>query len=68
MGYKDGKPTLKNFLEEHRIDLYEKINQLKDVKIYDILSTVQEKALELYEAELEFIKAVIAICEKRGRY
>lgn len=68
MAYKDGKPTLKNFLEKHRIELYEKINQLKDVKIYDILSTVQEKDLEIYELELEFIKAVIAICEKRGRY
>lgn len=68
MGYKDGKPTLKNFLETHRIELYEKINQLKDVKIYDILSSIQEKDLELYELELEFIKAVIEICENRGRY
>ena len=40
----------------------------KDVKIYDILSNIQEKNLELYEAELEFIKAVIEICENRGRY
>lgn len=68
MAYKDGKPTLKNFLEKHRIELYEKINQLKDVKIYDILSNIQEKDLEIYEAELEFIKAVIEICENRGRY
>ena len=67
MAYKDGKPTLKNFLEKHRIELYEKINQLKDVKIYDILSTVQEKDLEIYELELEFIKAVIKIREKRRR-
>ena len=68
MAYKDGKPTLKNFLEIHRIELYEKINQLKDVKIYYILSTVQAKDLEIYELELEFIKAVIEICENRGRY
>ena len=68
MAYKDGKPTLKNFLEKHRIELYEKINQLKDVKIYDLLSTVQKKDLEIYEIEKKKKKAENEICENRGRY
>ena len=61
-------PYLKAFLLEKRVELYEKINDLKDIQIKDGLNVVEEMELNCLESKLEMIKQVISICENRKRY
>ena len=62
------KSTLRTYLFERRVELYEKVNKLKDLKLNMMSTPSDEILLECTEAELEVVKAVIEICQNRGKY
>lgn len=60
--------TLRQYLFDKRIDLYETIDELKSKKIYDCATDDEMRNLEVAEAQLNIIKDVIDICVKRRKY
>ena len=62
------KSTLRTYLFDRRVELYEKINQLKDIKLNMLATPADENMLACCEAEMEVVKAVIEICQNRGKY
>lgn len=62
------KSTLRAYLFDRRVELYEKVNKLKDLKLNMMSTPDDERLLECTEAELDVVKAVIEICQNRGKY
>lgn len=62
------KSTLRTYLFDRRVELYEKVNKLKDLKLNMMSTSDDERLLECTEAELDVVKAVIEICQSRGKY
>ena len=62
------KSTLRTYLFDRRVELYEKINQLKDIKLSMLATPADESMLACCEAEMEVVKSVIEICQNRGKY
>lgn len=62
------KSTLRTYLFDRRVELYEKLNKLKDLKLYMLATPSDLRLLECTEAELDVVKAVIEICQNRGKY
>lgn len=60
--------TLKKFLTARRLELYERISDLKDLQISGSADDVDMIKLESAESELNLIKSIIEICQNRGRY
>ena len=58
--------SLKKFLNQKRIELFEEINDLKDEMIYN--GKTDDLRLNVAEAQMAIIKSVIDICEERGKY
>ncbi len=67
-GGKLEKKTLKKFLTEKRIDLYEQVNFYKDKKLSDNFTETDTIKLESYESQLELVKEIINMCVARNRY
>lgn len=62
------KKTLKKFLTEKRIDLYEQVNFYKDKKLSDNFTETDTIKLESYESQLNLVKEIITMCVARNRY
>ena len=62
------KQTLKKFLTDKRIDLYEQVNFYKDKKLSDNFTETDTIKLESYESQLELVKEIINMCAARNRY
>lgn len=60
--------TLRAYLFNRRVELYEKVNQLKDIKLHNLGTAEDDKMLACCEAELDVVKTVIEICQNRGKY
>lgn len=57
--------TLRTYIYTLRVDLYERVIELKEKREHDVLT--EEETIELIraEAQLEVVKNVVDICEKR---
>ena len=62
------KKTLKKFLTEMRINLYEQVNFYKDKKLSDNFTETDTIKLESYESQLNLVKEIINMCVARNRY
>lgn len=60
------EPTLRKFLLAKRVELYEKVNIIKDKILSENFNERDERDLEVAEAELNLVKSVIEICVNRG--
>lgn len=58
--------SLKKYLNNKRIELFEEINDLKDEMIYN--GETDDLRLNVAEAQMSIIKSIIDICEERGKY
>lgn len=62
------KITLKRYLHDKQIELYEVVDRLR-VKMIESEITNQELLdLTIYETQLDIVNEIIAICKDRGRY
>lgn len=62
------KNTLRKYLLNKRIELYDRVDGLKDIMLSSNFSERDEINLEVAEAELNLIKEVITICENRRKF
>lgn len=62
------RTPLRKFLIDKRVELYERVNDLKDVILSEHFKERDVTNLEVAEAELNLIKEVITICENRGKF
>lgn len=60
------EPTLRKFLLGKRVELYEKVNTLKDKILSEDFNERDRQDLDIAEAELNLVKSVIEICVNRG--
>lgn len=60
------EPTLRKFLLAKRVELYEKVNTLKDKILSEDFNERDTNDLEVAEAELNLVKDIISICVNRG--
>lgn len=60
------EPTLRKFLLAKRVELYEKVNTLKDKILSEDFNERDRQDLDIAEAELNLVKSVIEICVNRG--
>ena len=60
------EPTLRKFLLAKRLELYEKVNTLKDKILSEDFNERDTHDLEVAEAELNLVKDIINICVNRG--
>lgn len=60
------EPTLRKFLLAKRVELYEKVNTLKDKILSEDFNERDTHDLEVAEAELNLVKDIINICVNRG--
>lgn len=62
------KSTLRKYLLDKRIELYEIVDELKDKMIGNNFTERDTINLEVAEAQLNVIKDVITICNNRNKY
>lgn len=62
------KYTLRKYLFEKRVELYETVDELKDKIMCGSFTDTDLVKLEVAEAKLNVIKDVIAICHGRNKY
>lgn len=62
------KYTLRKYLLDKRIELYETVDELKDKKLGDSFTERDTINLEVAEAQLNIIKDIITICNNRNKY
>ena len=60
------KITLRKYLHNKRLDLYEKISIIKDKILQEDFNEKDIRDLDVFNAELNIVKSVIEICENRG--
>ena len=60
------EPTLRKFLLAKRVELYERVNTLKDKLLSEDFNERDTHDLEVAEAELNLVKDIISICVNRG--
>ena len=62
------KSTLRKYLFDKRIELYETVNELKD-KMLGVSFTERDTInLEVAEAQLNLVRDIITICNNRNKY
>lgn len=62
------KSTLRKYLLDKRIELYETVDELKDKMLGNNFSERDTINLEVAEAQLNIIKDIITICNNRNKY
>ena len=62
------KSTLRKYLLDKRIELYETVDELKDKMLGNNFTERDTINLEVAEAQLNVIKDVITICNNRNKY
>lgn len=62
------KSTLRTYLFDKRLALYDRVNVLKDRVLSETFTERDTINLEVAEAELAIIKEVLAICQSRRKY
>ena len=62
------KSTLRKYLLDKRIELYETVNELKDKMLGNNLTERDEINLEVAEAQLNIVRDIITICNNRNKY
>ena len=62
------KYTLRKYLFEKRVELYETVDQLKDQIMCGSFTDKDLVKLEVAEAKLNVVKDIIAICHARNKY
>lgn len=62
------KSTLRKYLLDKRIELYEIVDELKDKMLGNNFTERDTINLEVAEAQLNVIKDVITICNNRNKY
>lgn len=62
------KSTLRKYLLNKRIELYETVDDLKDKMLGNSFTERDTINLEVAEAQLNIIKDVITICNNRNKY
>lgn len=62
------KSTLRKYLLDKRIELYETVDELKDKKLGNSFTERDTINLEVAEAQLNVVKDVITICNNRNKY
>ena len=60
--------SLRIFLLNKRVELYERVNRLKDVILSEDFTEIDRLNLEHAESELNLIKSIIEICARRSRF
>lgn len=60
------KQTLRKYLLDKRIELYEEVNDLKDILFTEDFTEADRIALDVAEAKLNLVKEIIEICVNRG--
>lgn len=60
------KITLRKYLLDKRVELYEEVNTLKDKILSEDFNERDSHRLEIAEAELNLVKDIINICVNRG--
>lgn len=62
------KSTLRKYLLDKRIELYEEVDELKDKMLGNNFTERDTINLEVAEAQLNVIKDVITICANRNKF
>ncbi len=62
------KSTLRKYLLDKRIELYETVNELKDKMLGNNFTKRDEINLEVAEAQLNTVRDIITICVNRNKY
>lgn len=62
------KHSLRSFLFEQQVALYEEIEELRQIQINEGLEIQEEQKLVVAENKLALIKQINKICEERKRY
>lgn len=62
------KSTLRKYLLDKRIELYETVDELKDKMLGNNFTERDTINLEVAEAQLNIIKDIITICNNRNKY
>ena len=62
------KSTLRKYLLDKRIELYEIVDELKDKMISNNFTERDTINLEVAESQLNVIKDVITICNNRNKF
>ena len=62
------KSTLRKYLLDKRMELYEIVDELKDKMLGNNFTERDTINLEVAEAQLNVIKDVITICNNRNKY
>lgn len=60
------KQTLRKYLLDKRIELYEEVNELKDILFTEDFTETDRIALDVAESKLNLVKEIIEICVNRG--
>lgn len=58
--------TLRKYLLNKRIELYEEVDELKDILFTEDFTEADRIALDVAEAKLNLVKEIIEICVNRG--
>lgn len=62
------KSTLRKYLLDKRIELYETVDELKDKMLGNNFTERDTINLEVAEAQLNIIRDIITICTNRNKY
>ena len=62
------KSTLRKYLLDKRIELYETVDELKDKMLGNNFTEIDTINLEVAESQLNIIKDIITICNNRNKY
>lgn len=60
--------TLRKYLFNKRLELYEEVNELKDIIISNTFTEKDVRDLEIAEAKLNVITEVYDICKNRNKF
>lgn len=62
------KSTLRKYLLDKRIELYETVDELKDKMLGNNFTERDTINLEVAEAQLNLVRDIITICNNRNKY
>ena len=62
------KSTLRKYLFDKRIELYETVDEIKDIMLSEDFTERDKINLEIAEYQLNIVKDIITICNNRNRY
>ena len=63
-----GKHTLRKYLLSKRVELYARVNELKDIILSENFTERDTINLEVAEAELKIVLETIEICNYRNKF